>query len=653
MNKPKVSVLMPVYNGEKFLRKAIDSILRQTFTDFEFLIINDASTDNSKEIILSYNDKRIKYFENEKNLGVAKTLNKGMKLAKGKYIARMDADDISFPERLKEQVNYLDNHSYCDVVVTKIYIMDICGNVLGKWKEDQENITFRQIKKQLPISNCLAHPTVMVKSSILRQYGYCGNLRHSSDYELWLRLCSDERRIEKIDEELVYYRTRPDSITSITLKRGSSYKNIQTKVQFIFGRTKRLKTRYFEIKTSLYLLKDVFSFGFTNLRKNIIDVLKEPLINIGITIGRIIPSINPSGIFFIFLFYHIGGAEKVHADIVNCIKTEKKPLIIFTNHSNNKSLKYLFERNGHVLDLSPLLFLKITRYLMAGILISQINKCPRAVTFSSNNLLYYEILKYLKPNVLKIDLTHIFEGGIEYQSLSYINKIDYRVVINDKTKSDICCLYKYHGFDKELINKIVVIENKVDIPKTIPQKKHSNILKFVYVGRWSEEKRVYLILESAKLCFEKKIPADFTIIGDIPTSIKNQYRKYCFFTGEIKSFDTMKKYYKKADFILITSMREGFPLVVMETMAYGVIPISTNVGNIPFHIKSWQNGIIIEDKTESDIVKKILEIIDKVNKKRSLINKISQNARRYAVKHFHSKFFCYKYNQLMQKVFQE
>jgi len=100
-------------------------------------------------------------------------------------------------------------------------------------------------------------------------------------------------------------------------------------------------------------------------------------------------------------------------------------------------------------------------------------------------------------------------------------------------------------------------------------------------------------------------------------------------------------------------MREGFPLVIMEAMAYGVIPISTNVGNIPFHIKSWQNGIIIEDKTESDIVKKILEIIDQVNKKRSLINKISQNARRYAVKHFHSKFFCYKYNQLMQKVFQE
>ena len=94
---PKVTVLMSVYNSEKFLRESINSILEQTFKDFEFLIINDGSTDSSREIILSYNDPRITLFDNKNNIGLTKSLNKGLDLAKGEYIARQDADDISLP----------------------------------------------------------------------------------------------------------------------------------------------------------------------------------------------------------------------------------------------------------------------------------------------------------------------------------------------------------------------------------------------------------------------------------------------------------------------------------------------------------------------------------------------------------------------------
>ena len=134
----------------------------------------------------------------------------------------------------------------------------------------------------------------------------------------------------------------------------------------------------------------------------------------------------------------------------------------------------------------------------------------------------------------------------------------------------------------------------------------------------------------------------------MPLSVVAHYRKYCTFTGEIKSVEVMKKYYKNSDFILITSMREGFPLVVMEAMAYGVIPISTKVGGIPFHIKSWDNGILIENETELDMVKKILEIIKKVNKEPSIVKKMSFNAYQYAVENFGPTSFCNKYNQLIQ-----
>jgi glycosyltransferase involved in cell wall biosynthesis len=107
----KISILMPVYNGEKYLREAIDSILNQTFTDFEFLIVDDGSTDNSVEIINSYQNSRINLVKNDKNEGLVYTLNRGLSLAKGEYIARMDCDDISLPERLKKQIDFLDSNS--------------------------------------------------------------------------------------------------------------------------------------------------------------------------------------------------------------------------------------------------------------------------------------------------------------------------------------------------------------------------------------------------------------------------------------------------------------------------------------------------------------------------------------------------------------
>src|SRR5580698_9685158 len=110
INNPKVTVLMPVYNGEKYIKEALESILQQTFIDFEFLIINDGSTDNSVSIIKSFNDNRIRLIHNEKNSGLVYSLNKGIGLSNGEYIARMDCDDVSIPERLEKQVGFLNSN---------------------------------------------------------------------------------------------------------------------------------------------------------------------------------------------------------------------------------------------------------------------------------------------------------------------------------------------------------------------------------------------------------------------------------------------------------------------------------------------------------------------------------------------------------------
>ena len=123
---------MSVYNGEKYLREAIESILNQTFTDFEFLIVNDGSTDSSLEIILSYPDERIRVIRNDRNIGLTKSLNKALQQAKGEYIARQDADDISLQNRFEEQLIYLEKHPEVALLGTSAYKIDERGEILAK-----------------------------------------------------------------------------------------------------------------------------------------------------------------------------------------------------------------------------------------------------------------------------------------------------------------------------------------------------------------------------------------------------------------------------------------------------------------------------------------------------------------------------------------
>src|SRR5659263_168424 len=112
LKAPKVTVLMAVYNGERYLREAIESILGQSFADFEFFIVNDGCTDSSRDIILSYRDPRIRLIDNQENIGLTKSLNIGLSLASGEYVARQDADDISYPTRIEKQIEYFETYPH-------------------------------------------------------------------------------------------------------------------------------------------------------------------------------------------------------------------------------------------------------------------------------------------------------------------------------------------------------------------------------------------------------------------------------------------------------------------------------------------------------------------------------------------------------------
>lgn len=205
-----VSVVMPVYNGEDYLREAIDSILNQTFTDFEFIIINDGSTDNTKDIVLSYSDSRIVFLENEYNSGIVVTLNKGLDYAKGKYIARMDADDIALPERFEKQVDYMEKHKDIGALGTgtRIFGEDI------ETRDTHSTINSDKLKAELLFSTCMCHPSVMIRKSVLdlHHIRYDTQYRGAEDYELWWQIAMVSK-IMTIPDVLHCYRIHPNQIT--------------------------------------------------------------------------------------------------------------------------------------------------------------------------------------------------------------------------------------------------------------------------------------------------------------------------------------------------------------------------------------------------------------------------------------------------------
>jgi len=220
MNNPKISVLMPVYNGEKFLKEAIDSILNQSFKDFEFLIINDGSTDRSKKIILSYQDQRIIFFENKKNLGVAKTLNRGLKLAKGKYIARMDADDISLPDRLKKQNEFMEKNHQVAVCGTWVKLFGNKSHENEFWKSPGD---FESIKSLALFYSPVYHPTVLIRNETLKKYNlsYNPSFTYAEDYELWVRIM-EKTKVVNLQEVLLFHRIH-------SKEAGKIYRQTQVK----------------------------------------------------------------------------------------------------------------------------------------------------------------------------------------------------------------------------------------------------------------------------------------------------------------------------------------------------------------------------------------------------------------------------------------
>lgn len=223
MSVPKVSVLLPVYNGSLYLRSAIESIMSQDFRDYELLIVDDGSKDNSRDIVQSYDDTRIKLIVNERNLGLSRTLNRGLAVARGGYVARMDADDICDPQRLSSQLIFMEANP--DVAV--------CGCLMRSFEKPGVVYHFPKTQEthfHLLYGPPVAHPTAMVRSSVLKKYDLSYNPLFSSaqDYDLWSRL-ADVAKIANLDSVLMSYRSHIGQISNQRRSEQNSFADIVRK----------------------------------------------------------------------------------------------------------------------------------------------------------------------------------------------------------------------------------------------------------------------------------------------------------------------------------------------------------------------------------------------------------------------------------------
>jgi len=228
-----VTVLMPVYNASEFLRETMDSILDQTYEEFEFLIINDGSTDSSVNIIESYEDERIRLIHNTENIGLIKTLNKGIEIAHGKYIVRMDADDIAEKNRIETQVNFMEKN--LDVAVAGSNgVMFLSSKPMIKKITDFPT-RYSEIRCKLLFESPIMHPAVIMRKNVLLEnnFRYNDEYKATEDYGLWMEIAKDHK-IVNISQKLLRYRIVSSSVTNQALKRMNDRIKVMKKI-YILG----------------------------------------------------------------------------------------------------------------------------------------------------------------------------------------------------------------------------------------------------------------------------------------------------------------------------------------------------------------------------------------------------------------------------------
>ncbi|MDP4268390.1 MAG: glycosyltransferase family 4 protein [Bacteroidota bacterium] len=377
-------------------------------------------------------------------------------------------------------------------------------------------------------------------------------------------------------------------------------------------------------------------------------LLNNILYSIGKIVGKNFPAENKSQLFFFFENYWVGGAEKVHADILETVSEEFKPWAIFKRNSNSKGFKYLFERHSLMIDITDY-YNYLTRPILVGFWAGFINKHKNPTVFCSNTFFGYEVIEKLEDHVRFIDLIHNLKFCNPLKTFKIAHKFYARVVIDHNTLNNLTEFYDQYKINPEAKNKIILISNKTYIPSYY-EKPSKDILNILYIGRYQPElKRTNLLFEVAQKCQTENLPVKFKFVSDVDEKdIDPALLKNCEFPGMSKDTEKINEIYKESDALFLLSKSEGFPMVIMEGMAYGVVPVVTDVGGIPYRIKHMKNGLIINNNDNDKIlIEEAFNNLKLLLNDRNQLKQLSQNAYNYAKENFNGDNFREKYRKIL------
>lgn len=353
--------------------------------------------------------------------------------------------------------------------------------------------------------------------------------------------------------------------------------------------------------------------------------------------------------FFFFPFYHIGGAERVHLDILE-VFDKKNSICFITNNSMNNYFYEEFKSKTTLIEIE-----KLTpkyKQKLINLIVKHINKKNKSLVFGCNSHLFYDLIPNFKDTVKIIDLIHAFSYeepyAAEKYSLPVVEKINNRIILGKKTFFDFEKLYFENDIHSKNLDQIKIIKNKVEVPEQFLAKPYNKNLKILFVGRNSSEKRPEIFFEIAKKCLDLKLSVEFTVIGDFDLNLNASQNVSII--GLIHDKSLLNDYYQNSDLLLITSSREGFPMVVLEGMAHGVVPICTNVGEISEFINSEnQNGFIISNNQEvENIVQDFVKQIETLENNGNILSSTSLNAYQSVKSNFSITQFSESYKKLLK-----
>jgi len=389
------------------------------------------------------------------------------------------------------------------------------------------------------------------------------------------------------------------------------------------------------------------------IKRIIEDVFIFPFLLVGRLVALMSPLKKECRVFFFFPFYHTGGAEKVHAQITNATGGNDC-IIFFTKRSTDDRFLNDFKKSGcEIKDISKFTdnkWLYFLNLFYRGMITGHINsQQKKPIVFNGQCNFGYKISPWIKKNIPQIELIHSL-NTFSYIRIPFLPFITKTVMISEKRIEDHKKLYAQYGIPSILLDKIKHIPNAIELPDR-SFLKDDKTFTVLYVGRSTEEKRVRLVVEIANKLNEKKENIQFEIMGDVSGSIKNTDHPFIKFHGNINDEKQIAAIYSKAHVLILTSSTEGFPMVIMEAMAYGCGILSTAVGDIPYHVKNNENGFLFS-KTENEeaIINEAMEKILWLKDHRPEMESISVNNIAYANHNFGIERFTKNYQDLFSSV---